>query len=292
VWCSKCVVLSGKTRALGSQLRFSSRWIVYPDAGRSLASPARSAPVIGRIYRGTHAIILDRRVLPSRSRFTAAYQGKGSSDPASDPPRLGPDGLSCARFCRPGVWSAFVPFVSGFSCPETFTHQSRCMLVSSSTAPLTSTDAGAFPRMEDKMIDSLRHLLNRPTDRPSDNKRRGDVLDRLIRWRQRRKAAEWLRSMPDYLLKDIGLSRGDIEKVTRPCHEARLARFPTIRSASPGARESFLGGLPLGPMTRVRRISHRPGIRSLAPRTQISMVTLIPCFVAKIQCGSPTVQSA
>jgi uncharacterized protein YjiS (DUF1127 family) len=57
------------------------------------------------------------------------------------------------------------------------------------------------------MIEGLRQLLNRPTDRPSDNKRRGDVLDRFIRWRQRRKAAEWLRSMPDYLLKDIGLSR-------------------------------------------------------------------------------------
>ena len=70
------------------------------------------------------------------------------------------------------------------------------------------------------MIDSLRHLLNRPTYRPSENTRRGDVLDRFIRWRQRRKSAELLRSMPDYLLKDIGLCRGDIVKATSARHEA------------------------------------------------------------------------
>ncbi|MDH4441004.1 MAG: DUF1127 domain-containing protein [Rhizobium sp.] len=70
------------------------------------------------------------------------------------------------------------------------------------------------------MIDSLRHLLNRPAYRPSDNKPGGDVLDRFIRWRQRRQAAEWLRSMPDYLLKDIGISRGEIGHAARPFHEA------------------------------------------------------------------------
>ena len=70
------------------------------------------------------------------------------------------------------------------------------------------------------MIDSLRHLLNRQTYRPSDNTRRGDVLDRFIRWRQRRKSAEQLRSMPDFLLKDIGLCRGDIVKAKSACHEA------------------------------------------------------------------------
>lgn len=70
------------------------------------------------------------------------------------------------------------------------------------------------------MIDTLRHLLNGPTYRPSDDTRKGNFLNRFIRWRQRRKSAEWLRSMPDYLLKDIGISRGEIEQATRSRHEA------------------------------------------------------------------------
>lgn len=65
------------------------------------------------------------------------------------------------------------------------------------------------------MIDSLRHFLKRSARRSNDNERGGDFLNRFIRWRQRQKDIDLLREMPDYLLKDIGISRGEIEQVTR-----------------------------------------------------------------------------
>ncbi|WP_369291919.1 DUF1127 domain-containing protein [Sinorhizobium sp. 6-70] len=60
------------------------------------------------------------------------------------------------------------------------------------------------------MIENLRQLLIRPAYRPGENVYRGDFFGRFTRWRQKRKEIELLLSMPDYLLKDIGISRGEI----------------------------------------------------------------------------------
>lgn len=75
------------------------------------------------------------------------------------------------------------------------------------------------------MIDRLRNFIDRSVWRPNENERVGGVLTRFIRWRQRRKGIAILHTMPDYLLKDIGISRGEIEQVARGrCERLSLAQ--------------------------------------------------------------------
>ena len=65
------------------------------------------------------------------------------------------------------------------------------------------------------MIDSLRLLFNRSARRQDHNQRGEDFLSQYIRWRRRRQGMEALHGMPDYLLKDIGISRAEIDQAAR-----------------------------------------------------------------------------
>lgn len=69
------------------------------------------------------------------------------------------------------------------------------------------------------MFDSLRHFLNGQVDRPVQSQSREGFLIQFFRWRQRRKGIKLLHDMPDYLLKDIGVSRGEIETAVVARHE-------------------------------------------------------------------------
>ncbi|MCL6708993.1 DUF1127 domain-containing protein [Pseudomonas sp. R2.Fl] len=56
-------------------------------------------------------------------------------------------------------------------------------------------------------LDTNQHLTTRQS--------RQGLFHRLWRWHSRRRAAEKLRELPDYLLKDIGISRGEIDAISR-----------------------------------------------------------------------------
>lgn len=62
------------------------------------------------------------------------------------------------------------------------------------------------------MIENLRHWIGLSEGRACA--RAPGLLTRFVRWRKRRKALELMSSLPDYLLKDIGLSRGELEKAS------------------------------------------------------------------------------
>lgn len=68
------------------------------------------------------------------------------------------------------------------------------------------------------MIHTLRQLIVGPGCRGSA-RRKANVINRFMRWRQRRKDLELVLSLPDYLLKDIGLSRRMAEEAVRGRHD-------------------------------------------------------------------------
>ena len=75
---------------------------------------------------------------------------------------------------------------------------------------------------ETQMTKGPQQLLKRPAHGPSDKKRNGGLLSWFHCWRRRRKAVETMRNMPDYLLKDIGISRCQIDKASRGGHREDL----------------------------------------------------------------------
>lgn len=74
------------------------------------------------------------------------------------------------------------------------------------------------------MIDGFRQLLTWSASEPGRNERGGELLSQFVRWQQRRKGRALLHGMPDYLLKDIGISRGEIDQEARGQREARSNR--------------------------------------------------------------------
>ena len=78
------------------------------------------------------------------------------------------------------------------------------------------------------MINSLRYFFNLSARRSKRNQRGRALFIRFIRSRQRRKDAKLLHGMPNYLLKDIGIFRGEIEQATR----GRLKALPRINAVS------------------------------------------------------------
>lgn len=120
------------------------------------------------------------------------------------------------------------------------------------------------------MIDSLRHFLNRSARRSKRNKRGGNFLSRFIRWHQRRRDVELLHGMPDYLLKDIGIFRCEIEQVTRGRREAlpRVNPSSDVQPESPVDTKIHGAGPPAEPMTRARCSSRATGTGSALFRSQ------------------------
>ena len=62
------------------------------------------------------------------------------------------------------------------------------------------------------MIGNLRQLADWTTHGPIERKNSiaSDLLGVIRRWRRRRQAVNSLRNLPDYLLKDIGVTRVEI----------------------------------------------------------------------------------
>lgn len=56
-----------------------------------------------------------------------------------------------------------------------------------------------------------------------------EMFENLQRWRERRQAIRQLSAMPDHLLTDIGIERGNIEAVVHGLH----AQQRTARQAAP-----------------------------------------------------------
>lgn len=61
------------------------------------------------------------------------------------------------------------------------------------------------------MIGNLRRIWDRPLFRPDYEGGMQRTVRRFLRWRQRRQGFESLRHMPDYLLRDIGISRFQVD---------------------------------------------------------------------------------
>ncbi|WP_377299800.1 DUF1127 domain-containing protein [Rhizobium sp. SGZ-381] len=61
------------------------------------------------------------------------------------------------------------------------------------------------------MINNLRQLLIARAVRPHDTNAVEGIYRRFRRWQERRKDIETLRNMPDFLLKDIGLTRSHLD---------------------------------------------------------------------------------
>lgn len=61
------------------------------------------------------------------------------------------------------------------------------------------------------MIGNLRQLLVRPALRSHQTKPAESFYRRFRRWQERRKGIETLRNMPDFLLRDIGLTRSHLD---------------------------------------------------------------------------------
>lgn len=80
------------------------------------------------------------------------------------------------------------------------------------------------------MMRSLRHLIARPACRSLDTARKLDLISRWVRWQQRRKGVELMLSLPDHLLKDIGLMRSEIEDASRGRYDALSANSNAMRS--------------------------------------------------------------
>lgn len=71
------------------------------------------------------------------------------------------------------------------------------------------------------MIRSFTHLVTRPECRSHDAGQKMDLVTRFIRWRKRRNDMEVMLRLPDYLLKDIGISRAEIENAARGRFEGK-----------------------------------------------------------------------
>jgi uncharacterized protein YjiS (DUF1127 family) len=61
------------------------------------------------------------------------------------------------------------------------------------------------------MFGNLRQLLVRPAVCSHEAKPMENLYRRFRRWQERRKGIETLRNMPDFLLKDIGLTRSHLD---------------------------------------------------------------------------------
>ncbi len=80
------------------------------------------------------------------------------------------------------------------------------------------------------MMRSLRHLIARPACRPLETARKLDLISRWACWQQRRKGVELMLSLPDHLLKDIGLMRSEVEDASRGRYDALSASSNAMRS--------------------------------------------------------------
>lgn len=62
------------------------------------------------------------------------------------------------------------------------------------------------------MFTTTRHMLNGSDQRLFDHQEHANLLARFLRWRRRRQGIEAMRNLPDYLLRDIGLTRLDLHQ--------------------------------------------------------------------------------
>lgn len=68
------------------------------------------------------------------------------------------------------------------------------------------------------MIGNLRLIWGRPLFRPVNETGMQRAVRRFFRWRRSRQGLEALRNMPDYLLRDIGITRFQADHFLGPDH--------------------------------------------------------------------------